>query len=466
MAHINSTYHDLARLVYKKLTKTNYPQPSESILTHLFENLFFTSLKTEEGQLIKVTVTFIDPADPDPSPPERIVADRWNYIRFRKRIPFTVKNIVKLSKAADPWSSSLAVYYDSNNELYIWGMIDQAVHYQDFLNYETESGSEQPGFFQTTISDIGSIYVMLDYELIATLKQNTLISNYVDVFRKGTVNAILKSFSEPYKKAIRNYIKKQHKDEDPRDWDEYIETSIIQSLSRILLKTQNYHHGGAFLITPYKKAGLNVKHELSYDRLYKAIVNYIQLNISHYKYSNAIADQFSRDEKNLLPVSLYVSENVSEAQKNETSDEIKGAIRFISSLSCIDGLVVLTTDLKVKGFGTVIRSKPLPQYVYVSRSATVRDEKITAVSPNQFGTRHCSMFSYCWNNPGSLGFVISQDGDIRAITRVEDKLIIWENIKVQQFIKSEKISRPLHIKSELGKQLAQPSASGHREGRS
>jgi hypothetical protein len=220
------------------------------------------------------------------------------------------------------------------------------------------------------------------------------------------------------------------------------------------------------LITPYKKAGLNVKHELSYDRLYKAIVNYIQLNISHYKYSNAIADQFSRDEKNLLPVSLYVSENVSEAQKNETSDEIKGAIRFISSLSCIDGLVVLTTDLKVKGFGTVIRSKPLPQYVYVSRSATVRDEKITAVSPNQFGTRHCSMFSYCWNNPGSLGFVISQDGDIRAITRVEDKLIIWENIKVQQFIKSEKISRPLHIKSELGKQLAQPSASGHREGRS
>jgi hypothetical protein len=74
------------------------------------------------------------------------------------------------------------------------------------------------------------------------------------------------------------------------------------------------------------------------------------------------------------------------------------------------------------------------------------------------------MFSYCWNNNGSLGFVISQDGDIRAITRVEDKLVIWENIKVQQFIKSEKISRPLHIKSDLGKKLVQPIASEHREG--
>ncbi|MBC6605662.1 hypothetical protein H8B13_02410 [Hymenobacter sp. BT188] len=445
MAHTNSTYHDLARLVYKKLTKTNYPQPSESILHHLFENLFFTSLKTEEGQLIKVTVTFIDPADPDPSPPERIVADRWNYIHFRKRIPFTVKNIVKLSKAADPWSSSLAVYYDSNDELFIWGMIDQAVHYQDFLNYETDSGSEQPGLFQTTISDIGSIYVMLDYELIATLKQNTLISNYVDVFRRGTVNKILKLYSEPYKKEITNYIKKQYKDENPRDWHEYIETSIIQSLSRILLKTQSYHNGGAFLITPYQKAGLNVKHELSYDRLFRAIINYIQLNIAHYKYANAIAAEFSKDEKNLVPVSLYVSENVSEAQKKETSDEIKGAIRFISSLSCIDGLVVLTTDLKVRGFGTVIRSKPLPEYIYVAKSATVCDSKVTPISPNQFGTRHNSMFSYCWSNKGSLGFVVSQDGDIRAITRVEDKLVMWENIKVQQFIKSDKISKPLNI---------------------
>ncbi|MDJ0365921.1 hypothetical protein QMK33_12225 [Hymenobacter sp. H14-R3] len=52
------------------------------------------------------------------------------------------------------------------------------------------------------------------------------------------------------------------------------------------------------------------------------------------------------------------------------------------------------------------------------------------------------MFAYCWNHAGSLGFVVSQDGDIRAITRVGDKLIMWENIKVQQFIKSKRLFRP------------------------
>lgn len=95
---------------------------------------------------------------------------------------------MKLSKAADPWSSSLAVYYDVDDNLTIWGMIDQAVHYQSFLNYETEEGPEQPGLFQTTITGIGSLVVIFDYELIATLRQNILISNFIDVFRRGAVS--------------------------------------------------------------------------------------------------------------------------------------------------------------------------------------------------------------------------------------------------------------------------------------
>lgn len=44
---------------------------------------------------------------------------------------------------------------------------------------------------------------------------------------------------------------------------------------------------------------------------------------------------------------------------------------------------------------------------------------------------------YCYENPGALGFVISQDGDIRAITRVADKLVLWENIDVELAFKAE-----------------------------
>ena len=30
-----------------------------------------------------------------------------------------------------------------------------------------------------------------------------------------------------------------------------------------------------------------------------------------------------------------------------------------------------------------------------------------------------------------MGFVISQDGDVRVMTKVDERLIIWENIQLQ-----------------------------------
>ena len=41
----------------------------------------------------------------------------------------------------------------------------------------------------------------------------------------------------------------------------------------------------------------------------------------------------------------------------------------------------------------------------------------------------------------SVGFVVSQDGDVRAITKLEDKVVIWEDIRLQidDFVNREKI---------------------------
>jgi hypothetical protein len=443
MKKTNSTPFDLAKLVFGKLkgAKISYPQLSEDILNKLFESLFFTSLKTEEGQFIKLTITLIDSENPDPSPPLRIVADRWNYIYFDKRIPCDVKNLIKLSKAADPWSSSLAIYYDNNNELYIWGMIDQAVHYQSFLNYEVDEGPEQPGLFQTSITGIGSLIVIFDYELIATLKQNILISNYIDVFRLGPVSNILSQNAKTIKAKIKSYLKKDFPDNDPDEWIDYTQHTVNETLSRILLRIQNYQHGGAILITNNIRVDLDIKYKITYDRLNESIVNLVKLAIEYFNYSNDINDKYLENDKKMLPVDAYLKESVSEFEKEETSNELKGAIRFVSSLSCVDGLVVLSPNMKVKGFGAVIKLIEIPYYIYISKTSIIRDSKLFSISTNHFGTRHRSVFSYCWNHSDCLGFVVSQDGDIRAILRINDKLIIWENIKVQQFIRSNKLKR-------------------------
>ena len=57
----NSTPRDLAQKVDRRIkgAKTSYPIPGIEILNVLFENLFYLSLKTEEGQFIRVTLTLI-----------------------------------------------------------------------------------------------------------------------------------------------------------------------------------------------------------------------------------------------------------------------------------------------------------------------------------------------------------------------------------------------------------------------
>src|ERR1700741_1275575 len=98
---------DLAKVVFDKLNKNvlGIQPPPIDVLNELFGVLFYTSLKTEEARSIKATITFIDPNNPSPVLSNRKLEYGWRHVKFDEQVPLTVKNLVKLSKAADPWSS-------------------------------------------------------------------------------------------------------------------------------------------------------------------------------------------------------------------------------------------------------------------------------------------------------------------------------------------------------------------------
>ncbi|WP_316846203.1 putative sensor domain DACNV-containing protein [Pedobacter psychrodurus] len=430
----NSRPMDLAVLVENKLklTRGRLPVPEIKVLEDLFDCLFYSSMCKEESDLIKVTITFIDPQNPDPKPPKHIVPERWSCIPFETHIPMNTKALAKLSKAADPSSSSLAVYYGEKGELYIWGMIDQAMHYQNFLNYESDTDSEQPGLFQVSVSDIGTLYVLFDYELLATLKQNVLVKRYLDVLTIGPISKILKRNAEFLKVAMREYLHKTHPSEQYGDWEEYLDGLWIQTFSRLLLKIQNYQHGGAILIAD-DSADLDVKYRIHYERLTLAMIAHAKSAIDNFVSEGTIDGQFEIGRRSISR-RLYQLETQSFNAKKGTGDEIKGAISFIASQSCVDGVVLFNRNMVTNGFGAVLRAKKMPRKIFFSSTATATPKSLKPYDPRHYGTRHRSMIAYCWNHPGSLGLVISQDGDIRAFSKIEDKLIMWENIKTQQYM--------------------------------
>jgi len=440
------TIADLATYIWedlKKSRKVEYRMPPSGILEQLFDVLYFASMNSEEGELIKVRVAFYNPGIPEGYRTGKNI-ERFNYIPFGEPRPYDIKSVVKLSKSADPWSSSLAVYFDNDNQLKIYGLIDQAVHSESFFNRETSMKPEQAGFFQVAIIGIGSLSVIREYDLVATFKQNVLVTQFLDVLRFGPVALLLKDKAKSFETAVLKFIKDNEFDTSDKNYDNRIHIAWRDTLARILIHIRNYGHGGAFVISNQTK-GLKINFPIEYDRLSNSILRLVK---------STIADDFVREEISeltgkKLDRQLFNEYYVGTVRKKSAQNELKGAIRFVASHSCVDGLILFDDTLCENGYGVVVEEINTPDLIYQAMDNIANESKLEPRNPKQFGTRHQSMITFCYANEGALGFVVSQDGDIRAFTKVGDKLIMWDSINTHKYVKSSPGRRlpPSRLKS-------------------
>jgi hypothetical protein len=194
------------------------------------------------------------------------------------------------------------------------------------------------------------------------------------------------------------------------------------------MNIQQYRHGGGLLITPQTTLdGLNVKYKIRYDRLLKALRAMVESQLSPRVSAGGDTLQANAD---VLPYAVR-GESVLDRELVAHKNEVLGAVRFIASLSCVDGFVLLDRRMVAHGFGVEVRTDNLLSDIYVARDSHANPKLLRQGELTQYGTRHRAMMRYCYDKPGSLGFVVSQDGDIRAMTRIAEMLVLWENIDVQ-----------------------------------
>ena len=433
---------DLARCVRAQLArKFKSSCPHLAVLQKLFETLYFASLKREETENISCRIAFADRVNPDPDPPSRIVKDRWRAFALSQDLPLTVRNLVKLSKAVDPWSSTLAIDIGQSGELRIWGLIDQAVHHNTFVVQESDSGPEIPGIFQAVIEGVGEVAAYRGYTFLGRLRQDVLVTKELPALYQGPVHGNLYPAIQMFQNRVKSevgsleYERRGH-------WDASLSDDWLSALSRILIGIQRYGHGGAVLLSDVPD-GLIPRYALNYPRLSDALHRCAVLSVQHTSYSDTIHEEYldpDSDEES-IPISLYLEERVSNYEVDETENEIKGSVRFLSSLSRVDGLIWLTPDLKLRGFGVLIGTEEEPPKVF--RAENAQGTLITEVDIHSFGTRHRSMMRQCWKDPKSVGFVVSQDGDVRAITWHDGKILIWESVRLQRFLNTRSASSTL-----------------------
>jgi hypothetical protein len=428
----NKTPQHLAESVCAELRKRHVAIADEKIIVDLFETMYYSSLKTEESESVTFHVVYLDPRQPDPKPPRVPVRDRWSYVPFGEPIAFSASNLVKIAKSSDLRTSSFVVWPDKDGVLFIWGLVDQQNRFHKFLNRSADIQPERPGLFQASVEGIGVIVVYMRYEKVAELRINELIRNSLDLFRDSPVRELLSSGIGAHLRAVRANIPDDMYMID-EDRDELHTQQWLSVLCRILLRIQNIKNGGALLITPrIDSDDLNVKYSIDYERLQASLqTNAVTKIKADYLEQHVLG--ISEAKQKEIPSNQYFQLKRFEKDLRANKNEIDGVIWFIALLTRVDGLVVMDPNLAVRGYGVEITTSKEPANLFIAGDRVATPAKLRPVSYNHFGTRHRSMMRYCYQNPGSIGFVVSQDGEVRAITKVGDALVMWENLKLKYY---------------------------------
>ena len=437
-AHRNARYpYHLAKLVVQRLAGSNVDAPSDKVLLRLFETLYFASLKTDEARPCTCTVNYIDPAANHLDGSTEDHHSGWSVIRFRQPQRLDVRSLLKLADAADPAVSSIAVFSDENGELFIWGLVDQELRYGDYVALDATDDPQRPGMFQATITGVGGIAVYKNFALLGSLEQHNLVAEYHDVLWEGPVHRRLRD-------NLNNTLLDSHASRDGNTtrahWAQVQDELLVRwqnTICRVLFNIQQYGHGGGLLIVPSCPAPeVNVKYEQTYDRMPRALFRLAQHQILKRQTADAIADH-CQTQSDMLPCSVHFDAVEYQRELDRLKNELLGCVRYIASLSRVDGFVLLDKSLVVHGFGVEARADADVTDVFIAGDATASQRLLRQVPLSQFGTRHRAMMRYCDENDGALGFVISQDGDIRATMKHRGRLVLWENINVQLAYRAE-----------------------------
>jgi hypothetical protein len=292
---------------------------------------------------------------------------------------------------------------------------------------EASAGPEMPGIFQAVIEGTGEITAYKRYLLLGSLKQDILVEGQQRVFESGPVHSKLmrgiRIFQQRVRKKVGDdvYDKRGH-------WDVSLEDTWISTLCRILIGIHRYQHGGAVLISD-ASSGLKRKYSVAYNRLADALFRKSVLLIKHTSSTDVIFSEYLDKEADEIPTDLYLHEEVSGNNLRETEHEVTGCVRFLASLSRVDGLIWLDTSLQLKAFGVEIATQDDPDCVFLAKNP--EGTKTNKVNPTKYGMRHRSMLRYCSAHHDSVGLVVSQDGNVRAVTRGDKGVLLWENVLIR-----------------------------------
>lgn len=402
--------------------------PSDENLSLMLDIMYHVSFEKEESRFIKATIGYLEP--------DQVSNQLYNHnnppIKFKNPIEFNKHEIVRLSPAFNPDNSILVVSSEDliipngkTNKIVIWGVIYLGNDYFNLLNGRSNGALCPPSIITLSTLEPGHLKISSGGEVFYELKSGELTYSPLSALSKGIVGEHFSQITQKLYKEVCNELNVNKYAEN--DSDEHPRTLYFSTLQNILRLIEQKKHGGTLIIIPentdlddYFCDSLNIKYKIKSPEIWNLL-------IKEAKNSRLYFDVFMKSNKTIDEYKQQInSENARENSKNKIYEHEE----FIASLSEVDGAVVINEKFEVLGFGAELRL-PSNEITYILKAEDSKGELYKEIPITSFGTRHRSAFRFCSYYKDCIIFVISQDGNVKAVKQHEGSTYLWSNVSMR-----------------------------------
>lgn len=379
-----------------------YPLSFDHVRT-IMETVFFSGLKREEDRPVHVSVSLVDP---DEFPRTAARAGENVVLHLERTLPFNVDAMVKLAPAFDPSTTSMAVWpvAEGGDELEIWGAV-----------FTTARGRNR-------FDPLPVILSPPDVLTIACKKPGALtLFRGNNVIARFTAGQFHEPTPAPFTSSLMGWsllktVKNHHGFHrfGTKYWRTYRDF-----IDRLLVEANNRGHGGIIIWVPeenlpHAHSWIAQKHILRDGpegaSLLEQLCDMDLQRVARLRHEGQIPTAFGSMramEEGILECKRHILEHV----------------ELLAKLMHVDGALILSDQLRPLSFGSVLVA-PLWQGRTIYGPDTNSYPSVQ-VDLTRYGTRHNSAVNMIGKSPDSVAFVISQDGPISGLTRMDEETVYW-----------------------------------------
>lgn len=396
--------------------------PTPGQLKEVCDVLYASSLLREEGRAVRARVIV--------APPEAFVScegppDGVHAVRFTVLHQLTAHEVKRLSPAASFFHSVIAIWPDRDRGFRIWGILNTGPRWLNRVAGGRKPVSERIPYPMIHVRDPGWLLLYHGHDLIAEWRGRDFHGPRMDVFQSQLLR-------ERFESQRRGFVSNLMDCCLPATLsvDAYADLSHLISLQfvkRVINLVRTSGHGGTLVFLPNDAAGMETAMKWI-DCKYSAapdeeVPRFRFLLEAMIRRVGVLCEAGATAE-----IAWRIFKTSSDSELDRLEESFFELARLFADLMQVDGAVVLDKSLRLIGFGGEIRVDR--NVLQVGRARDLEGRELTAWNVQNDGTRHRSVYRLCSVEPEMIGFVISQDSQVRMIANLDDSVVFWQHTMI------------------------------------